>query len=770
MSRKGFKFMKKYKFLFLFLILFQNGFAQSNSSWKGYFSYNEIKDISQSPTLFIAAAENAVFSKNLTTNTLKTKNTIDGLSGQTISSIYHSPTFNKTLIGYKNGLMIIVNEADGSLLNVVDIITNSVNQNLKGINHFMEYEGIIYISCDFGIVQYNLSTLGFGDTYRIGDFGTEIKVTQTAVFNGIIYASTNSGIRKAAFTNPNLNDYNQWSSIAGGSWDSIETFGNNLFAIANWGEMYKLSGTTLVSFATLSSAAEDMRTAGDYLVVTTPSKVTVFNQNLNVISQINSNQLPVSTSKFSCATVLNDIIYMGTAENGVVTTTLSSPSNFEMLAPDGPLRNAIFRVKSTSDAIWAVFGGYSSEYNPYTYNSFNVNTYGISKFMGTNWTNIPYESVLGAKAITWITLNPNDSKQVYFSSFFSGLLKLENDIPTILFNNTNSGLESLSTNSNDIRINGTAFDKSGNLWMTNSLIKNSLKVYKANNQWISYSMESILDQYQDDSYGNIEIDKNGTKWIASNHDGVIAFNENNNSFKKITAGADLGNLPHEDVRAVAIDRNNQLWIGTVKGLRVLSSVDRFSSGGQMSANSIIILEDGLAQELLYQQFITDIVVDGANNKWIGTADSGVFMVSSNGQQTIYRFNTSNSPLPSNSIYDIDINGTTGEVFIATDKGMVSFKGSATNANEDLNNVVVYPNPVRPEYTGTVKISGLLDNCNVKITDIEGNLVHEAIAEGGTIEWDTSAFGKYKVASGVYMIFVSAKDGVETKVKKVMIIR
>jgi hypothetical protein len=434
------------------------------------------------------------------------------------------------------------------------------------------------------------------------------------------------------------------------------------------------------------------------------------------------------------------------------------------------LRNAIFRVKSSPDAIWAVFGGYSSGYNPYTYNSFNVNTYGISKFSGSNWTNIPYESLLGAKALTWITINPNNSKQVYFSSFFSGLLKLENDVPVTLYNNTNSGLESLSTTFNDIRINGTTFDKSGNLWMSNSLIKNSLKVLKSNNQWGSYPMDAILDQYNQDSYGNIEIDKNGTKWIATNRDGVIAFNENSNSIKKINVGADFGNLPYFDARVVAIDKNNQLWIGTVKGLRVLSSVDRFSSGGQMTTYPIIILEDGLAQELLYEQFITDIVVDGANNKWIATADSGVFMVSSNGQKTIYRFNTSNSPLPSNSISDIDINGTTGEVFIATDRGMVSFKGNATDATDDLSNVIVYPNPVRPEYSGTLKISGLIDNCNVKITDIEGNLVHEAIAEGGTIEWDTTAFGKYKVASGVYMIFISGQDGLETKVKKVMIIR
>ncbi len=173
---------------------------------------------------------------------------------------------------------------------------------------------------------------------------------------------------------------------------------------------------------------------------------------------------------------------------------------------------------------------------------------------------------------------------------------------------------------------------------------------------------------------------------------------------------------------------------------------------------------------MYEQFITDIAVDGANNKWIGTADSGLFLVSPNGQETKYHFTINNSPLPSNVINDIGINSATGEVFIATAKGLVSFKGTATAPNDDVSHAYVYPNPVRPEYQGTVKIAGLLDKANIKITDIEGNLVYETISEGGTIEWDTTAFGKYKVASGVYMIFISAQDGVETKVKKVMIIR
>ena len=272
------------------------------------------------------------------------------------------------------------------------------------------------------------------------------------------------------------------------------------------------------------------------------------------------------------------------------------------------------------------------------------------------------------------------------------------------------------------------------------------------------------------SYANIVIDRNNTKCISTSNEGVIAFNESTNTFKKMTFGVDAGNLPSADVRSVVIDTKNQLWIGTTKGLRVLSNVGSFQSDSQLKANPIIIMEDNLAQELMYEQFITSIAVDGSNNKWIGTADSGVFMVSPNGQETKYHFTINNSPMPSNMVNDIKINSVTGEVFIATNKGMISFKGVATGANDDLSNVYVYPNPVRPTYSGTVKVAGLLDKANVKITDIEGNLVFETTSEGGTIEWDTTAFGKYKVASGVYMVFISAQDGGETKVKKVMIIR
>ena len=767
--------MKYFLAFLLSFLSFQIGYSQNSQMWKGYFSYKEIKDISQSPTAFFAAAENALFFKNLATNTLKTTNTIDGLSGQSITAMYHSATFNKTIIGYENGLMIIINEADGSMLNIVDIITNGVNQNLKRINHFMEKDGVIYISCDFGIVQYNLSTLGFGDTYRIGDLGTEIKISQTAVFNGYIYAATANGIRRAALANPNLNDYNQWTQIISGAFSGVESFGTELIATSNWGQIFKYDGVGFVSFTSLPLVAKDLRASGAYLLVTTESNLYIYNQNLSLLLQINSVQIPNITAKFTCATIISTIVYMGTLEDGIITTTIEAPTNFTFLSPDGPSRNALFAINASTKNVWAVYGGYSSDYNPYTYNSYDLNMYGFSKYSENGWLNTPYSEVLGAKALSKITVNPNNTNQVFISSFFSGLLKVENDIPVVLYNESNSTLESLvlnppNPNYKDLRINGAAFDKSGNLWVGNGWSKNGIKKLTPQGAWSSVSIVSISQRYYEDSYGEVVVDKNGTKWMASSYDGVIGYNENGNVFKKISLGADLGNLPVVDSRVVAIDNRNQLWIGTTSGLRVLSSVDRFSTDVQLTSNPIIILEDGLAQELLYEQFITDIVVDGANNKWVGTADSGVFQFSSDGQETLQRFTSSNSPLPSNGINDIDINPTTGEVFFATDKGMVSFKGTATTASSDLSNVNVYPNPVRPEFEGTVKISGLLNKCTVKITDIEGNLVYEEISEGGTIEWDTKAFGKYKVASGVYMIFISAQDGLETKVKKVMIIR
>ncbi|MCA6421464.1 MAG: ABC transporter substrate-binding protein [Flavobacterium sp.] len=758
---------------FLFLLLFsQIGFAQQNQNWKGYFSYNQINDISESSSKVYTAAENALFTKNLTSNDIQTINTVDGLSGQTISALYHSDTFNKTIVGYDNGLMIVINDIDGSMLNVVDIINKNIPSNIKKINHFLEFNGIVYVSCDFGIVQYKLATLEFGDTYFIGPNGQEIKVYQTTIFNNDIYAVTQfNGIRKAAINNPNLNDFAQWQVFDNGFWNGLVTFNNQLIGMNANTLIYKYNGTFFSQIGNLGQTGLDIRATANYLIATSENNVFIYNQNINQIAHIQSSQITSTPVTFTCATVINENFFIGTNENGLLTSSITSPTNFEFILPDGPLRNYLFAIDGSSSNLWAVYGGYPTNYNPFLFIGFELTAFGVSKFSETGWLNIPYSDVLGAKALSKTIVNPNNENQVFVSSYNNGLLKIENDIPITLYNESNSSLRSLaSPSSSNIRISSSNYDRFGNLWVTNSRVKNGLNVLKTSGQWQSYNMETILDNFLNNDYSKIVIDRSGTKWIASSQNGVIAFNETTNVFKKITEGADNGNLPSRDVRAIAIDNRNQVWIGTNRGLRVLSSTGSYNSEDQMKANSIIIEENDLAQELLFEQFITDIAVNGSNQKWIATADSGVFLFSSNGQETIYHFTKDNSPLPSNVVNDVEINANTGEVFFATDKGMVSFQGTSTKPAENLQDVYVYPNPVRPEFEGTVKIAGLISKANIKITDIEGNLVYETTSEGGTIEWDTTAFGKYKVASGVYMIFIAAEDATETAVKKVMIIR
>jgi ligand-binding sensor domain-containing protein len=763
--------MKKFICILLLSTCFWS-FAQPNLQWKGYFSYNEIKDITESSTKITAASENALFSKNTTTNTIKTTNTVDGLSGETISAIYFSEQAKKTIIGYENGLMIVVNDIDGSVTYVVDIINKSIPANIKKINHFMEYQGILYISCDFGIVQYNINTLQFGDTYFIGPNGQEIRIYQTTIFNNEIYAvSQYYGIKKANINNPNLNDFAQWQTFDSGYWTGIVTFNNQLVAQNVNNGLYRHNGGFFQEIAMLPQTGKDLRTFGDKLITTTQNHVYVYNSTLTQAAHIQSNQINIDNLTFNCATFINNYIYIGTNNSGIISVNASSTSEMEIIMPDGPKRNYIFALKSSPSNLWVSYGGYDVDYDPYRFFQFNLTRFDISKMSNNEWLHIPFNELLNARSMTKITIDPNNENLIYFHSYNDGLLKIENDVPTTIYNESNSSLKSIVPNSGEnIRVASSAYDRNKNLWVTNSRVSRGLHVFKTGGQWQEYNMETVLTSIDNNDITDIKVDRNGTKWMATNKNGVVAFNESTNVFKKITEGIDTGNLPSTDVKSLAIDSRNQVWIGTTKGLRVISSTSAYNSESQIKANSIIIIEDGLAQELLYEQYITDITVDGSNRKWIGTADSGVFLFSANGQETIYHFTKDNSPLPSNMISDIEINESTGEIFFATDKGMVSFLGTATRPADDLKNVYVYPNPVRPGFVGTVKVAGLISKANIKITDIEGNLVYETTSEGGTIEWDTTAFGKYKVASGVYMIFIAAEDGSETAVKKVMIVR
>ena len=765
-------------------------FSQDYSAfWKGHYSYNQIKDVSQGTNTIYAAADNAIFILDTQTNEMDEITTVNGISGESISTIYYSEAYELLVIGYENGLIEIAFDNDTDILTIVDIIDKpTISPSDKKINHISADQNLVYLSTNYGISVFDLEQLEFGDTYFIGNGGSQIPVTQTTVFEDYIYASClgGNGIKKAPLSSSNLIDFQNWETVNTGNWRSIEAIENNLYAVNNNRKIYQVINNSITELFTYSSLPLDLRAIDSNLLVTTRDEVFVYDTNFNTIAQI-----PVSTdfsTQFTCATIELDNVYIGTNDFGVLKTNFNNTEVFEEIHPEGPLFNTPFSIEAEPNGVWVTFGGYDLFYVPFS------RIRGFSHLSNESWVNVPSQDTYQVRDINGVAINPFDTKQVFISSFHNGLLEINDNVPTALYDQNNSGLESLVVPTNpaivSVRVLNPLFDSNGLLWTLSTLIDEPLKSYNpSTGQWKSYDFtDVIVDGFTGGNlgYADIVIGNDQTKWIASYKFGLIGFNENggNQLIKAVYKNEE--NMPTELATAVALDKRGQLWIGTYRGLRVLYNTSNFFNENDTTVDEIIIEEDGIAKELLFEQYVIDIEVDGSNNKWIGTTDSGLFYLSSDGQKTIYHFTKDNSPLPSNSISDVSLDQTNGVVYIATSKGLLSFNSGGSSTTDDLASAYAYPNPVRPNFNiedEKVKIKDISDNINIKITDIEGNLVAEAQSrinlryqgynleiDGGTAYWNGKNLANNTVASGVYLVMLSDLDTYETKVLKLMVVR
>lgn len=760
-------------------------FAQDYSAnWKGYFSYYDVKDVVKGGNIIYAAGENAIFTYDTQTNEYGDITTVNGLSGERISTILYSNEYELLLVGYENGLIEVVFDNGEDVLSVVDIIGKSViPEGDKRINDFNAFENVVYISTNYGISVFDLERLEFGDTYFIGNLGTQIQINKTTIFGGYIYAACadGSGIRKGELANPSLINYQNWKTIASGDFLSIQSSGANLYAIGVNRKIYNVNNDVLNELFTYSQTPVSMEYVDERLLVVTSLGVFIYDSSFSLISQF-SMSTDFSTN-YRSATIDLEHIYISTKDFGVLKMSLSNSTIIEELHPECPLMNRAFSITGQANNLWVTYGEHDLFLNP-----FPLNERGFSHFQNNEWINTPYSEVFEAKSLKKISVNPFNTKQVFIGSYNSGLLEVNDEIPTALYNESNSGLESLTTSRTDIRINSLVFDDNGLLWSTTNFTEKPLKSFNpSNNQWNAFDLDEIITVPGDNNgFLDLVIGTDQTKWMASYSKGLIAFNENggNKLIRNVVSEED--NMPTEIVTALALDKRNQLWIGTFKGLRVLYNTSSFFEADDVSVDEIIIEEDGVAKELLFQQFITDIVVDGSNNKWISTIGSGLFYFSSDGQKTIFHFTKDNSPLPSNDVIDLSLDDSTGVLYVATERGLVSFSSGGSGTLEDIEGAYVYPNPVRPTFNVVdekIKIKDISENVNIKITDIEGNLVAEAQSrtnlryrgynleiDGGTAFWNGKNMANSIVASGVYLVMLSDLDTFETKVLKLMIVR
>jgi hypothetical protein len=376
-----------------------------------------------------------------------------------------------------------------------------------------------------------------------------------------------------------------------------------------------------------------------------------------------------------------------------------------------------------------------------------------------------------------VALNPKNTDDIAVGTFSEIPLSVmgSSGQVTDTFTPNNAPLEFTALGGSWSYISGLVYDENEHLWVLNGYSDQPLNVRTKSGTWYSFDCGTAAkNKFSRD----LVIDYNGNKWFAMDGAGVFGYKDNgtvsdpsDDEFVNLNSGENTGDLPSTSVNALAVDFDNEIWIGTDNGFAVLyNSEGAFSaSPGDYNAQRIKLEYEGNVEYVLGNTSITDIEVDGGNRKWIGTASSGIILLSPDGLEIIEQHTTDNSPLISNTIIDMEIDQNSGELFIVTDKGLISYRANASYEDPEYNSVTVFPNPARPEFQGPITIQGIRYNSDVKITDVAGNLVYKTTSNGGTATWDGKTMNGEKAATGVYLIWTAANDGKGRKVGKVLVV-
>ncbi len=738
--------------------------GQTNA-WESYYSYNNISAATVSNQTIVTAAENALLLYDNSQATAETITTKEGLSGDNISAL--ATYENVILVGHENGLLAQVDINSKKIIFESSItLSNIISAEEKQINHIQLVANSAYVSTGFGIVEVNPETLEFGDTYYFGPTSSRIEINQVFVFENALYAATEQGLFKTPQTNQNKLEFSSWDQLAAGNWAFLWVQDSSLYAVKDLGSSFSFFqlGNTVQKKATFPGVLKNIFPHENGVLITVSNQVYDTDKSF-VRTQTIVDLDGVKPNNFNFAISLNDQKWIGTSNEGLI--RYADDTNFDLISPQGPLLNSIFDIEHLQQDLWIAHGDYNLFYNPYP-----LEKYGLSRYVDKQWENIPNDQLFNADSFVRTVAHPTEIGTLYACSYHGGIVAIKDNKPEALWDQTNSALESLTfdgPNYISVRVRDALVDDNGDLWSLTSFVQKGLKKRTPSGQWTTYDLtDAVLDYTQEAGYSNLELYNNKILFFGGVNSGLIGadISQSPPQMKRIMGG-DMG-LPSDDVRSIRLDKDNRLWVGTKDGLAVLYAPNLFFEE-ETQLRSIVISDGGNLRELLSGQFISDIEVDGNNQKWISTTSSGVFLISPDGSQILQHFTKENSPLPTSSVKTIGINEVSGEVFFGTLNGMVSFQGDAFAESESLSDANVFPNPVRPNFLGNVVIRGLQQKARVKITDIAGNLVYDTTSEGGSISWNLRSISGARVRSGVYLIFITSKDGLDSAVKKLMVV-
>jgi hypothetical protein len=756
----------------------------SPGSWKTYLSCQVPVCVAETPNRIFAVYkgfyddllvhnDGALFSYSPQDNSVETYSPEDGLNDTGIKLMTYSPEMNVLVLVYDNsnidlfyGRNNVVNISDIVKWGYLDFTVNSIAITGK----------LAYLSAAFGIVEIDLERQEVKNTFKPG-----ANVMAVCQWEDYFYAATAEGLKRASKSS-NLMNPGNWKLFPlnyGGNPKRIEKmrlFNDHLvFYDGSNTNSYYLAKDGTVKLL-LDDICRDLTVLNEQLIICGSNSIS-FYTDFNDPVKIDKTAISISSYNSS------QTYWIVQPEKGLTEIKKDGNTGDIIPPPNSPLRNYNFFMTYTAGKLLVVGGQLNVPTLAGTFMIYengkwiNFDNQAIAKESGLVYNGSPW-----CRSFTSVTVDPRDSKHYFVGSFWGGIYEFQDTIFVKHHSdkNTNNALQTVLPNEPYpgvyVRTGGVAYDRNNNLYTVNTEVQNGLSVLTNDNRWKSFYYPEISNGWMH----KLLITRDNRKWIAkyTGNIGIFVLDDNNtvdNTSDDICYySASFVDQQGEDIKAatyscLAEDLNGIVWVGTDNGPVSFSSVEQVGRG---ECNRIISTDKyNAGYRPLEGEKITAIAVDGGNRKWMGTDGNGVFVVDNSGETLqVEHFNTGNSKIISDKITSIAINNQTGEVFIGTNKGIVSYMSEAIDGLPDYSEVYAFPNPVKPASHSQVVITGLMANSTVKITDIAGNLINQGVSLGGRYSWNCTNRSGAIVKAGIYPVFATLPDGSQGTVTKIMVLK
>ena len=766
--------------LFIVNLLLANNLQEE---WGTHFSYYSTKRICATENKVFGVANNHLYSITKEDGVIDTYTKIDGLSENEVIDIQYSKEYKSLIIVYTNSNIDIL-DAQGNIYNIPDLYLKNLSVD-KTVNQITIDKEFAYLATNFGIVVVNIKKKEIANTYIIGPNATKVPINGLAIDEEYIYALSNEYIFKAPKEGKNLLDFNFWQEDkiplgTSKSCKSLYKFANSLFTIKSDSIVYQYT-TKWKNFYNSGSYAK-ISTSGDRLFISAEyNGLIAYKNDLTVDTTI---EYGTWDTDYDPQT---DTYYFATNTLGITSYKIGGPSS--RYIPHGPKLTDGQRLVYSGDRMYLLNGRGNLTDRGYKQPI-------ISFVENKQWKSLVptemglYDYVAYAFDVTSVATDPKDKSHWFFSTFGEGVFEVKNDKIINLYNHANTNGEIKSANSDYYHYNrcdGLEFDSYGNLYTALSSVTNPISMYSVSTGWKNLDLKTSSYRFEW-SNSLIFTSKYRALLVTRSNPAILFWHDNKTPFDTSddkTKYYQTNTWIDKDGKSVnptyiydaQEDKNGTLWVGSEMGPILLPNPDKIFTNNDYRCARVKINRDddsGLADYLLDGETVYAIEIDYGNRKWLGTANSGLYLVSEDGTETLAHFTKENSPLSSNSISDLELNPKTGELFIATPEGVYSYKTDSTEPVKEASKetIYAYPNPVRPEYSGNVIIGGLEDNSLVWITDASGELVFKDRTVGGSISWNCKNRTGQDVSGGVYFVLVSNENSDKPKsvATKILIVR